>query len=75
MTQYQYLCHQRPPMPGAVPANGLVRVKDPPDGIDVVVIDGVTYNCWGYVIYNRPLTDRELSDYELLFVSTIRAFP
>lgn len=70
MTNYQYLCHQRPPIPGAIPTAGLVSVKDPPDGIETVTIDGRTYNCWGYAIYSRPLTDRELADYELVFAAT-----
>ena len=70
MIQYEYLCHQRPPMPGAVPRDGLVAVRNPPDGVDNVNIDGVTYNCWGYVTYNRSLSDREMSDYELKFVAT-----
>ena len=72
MTQYEYLCYMRPPMPGAIPTNGLVRIKNPLDGVDSVTIKGVTYNCWGYVIYDRPLTDSELQAYELKFLATRR---
>ncbi len=75
MTKFQYLCHQRPPVPGAIPTNGLAEIKDPPDGIDSIQVDGQTYNCWGYVIYDRPLSDKEISDYELKFMCTIRAYP
>ena len=70
MICYEYLCHQRPPMPGAVPKAGLIETRNPPDGVDEVVVDGVSYICWGYVVYDRPLTDKEMSDYELRFMAT-----
>ena len=72
MIQYEYLCYERPPMPGAVPSDGLVKVKTPPDGVDSIIIRGVTYNCWGYVFYDRALSDTELSDYALKFLATHR---
>ena len=72
MIQYEYLCYERPPMPGAVPADGLTKTVFPPDGIDSITIKGVTYNCWGYVFYSRPLSSTELYDYELKFLATHR---
>ena len=70
MTPYQYLCHERPPVPGAIPKNGLAEVKDPPPDVSTITINGTVYNFYGYAIYNRPLTVKEVSDYELLFVAT-----
>ena len=63
---YTYVCRMRPPMPGTIPKNGLKDIIYPPDGIDTVIIHGHEVNNWGTVIYDRPLTDRELSDYELV---------
>lgn len=70
MTHYEYLCHQRPPVPGAIPRTGLVSVIEPPEGISTVTVDSKTYNCWGYAVYDRPLTTKELADYELIFLAT-----
>ena len=69
MIQYRYLCSQRPPMPGAIPTAGLVSIEEPQDGIDTAVVDGRTVNCWGYVVYNRPLSDQEAKNYELTYVN------
>lgn len=74
MTRYKYLCSERPPMPGAIPNDGLVAIEDPPDGVETVVVDGKEMNCWGYVIYSRPLTNGEMSDYELTFMCTQRVY-
>ena len=71
MICYEYLCRQRPPMTGTVPKAGLIDTRPTKtDAVDEIVVDGVTYNCWGYVIYDRPLTDKEMSDYELRFMAT-----
>ena len=72
MILYEYLCYERPPMKDALPPIGLVNVETPPDVVDSIVIRGVTYNCWGYVFYDRALSDTELSDYALKFLATHR---
>ena len=60
MKVYRYYCQFRPPMPGAVPRPGLVRVysydyKQRFDGV----------GAWGFAEYDRPLSDSEVSQYEL----------
>lgn len=62
-TVYRYYCLYRPPMPGGVPRDGLERAIcwDWPQSFNGV-------SSWGYVEYNRPLSDEEVGSYEL-FVS------
>lgn len=62
MKVYRYYCRFRPPMPGAIPRNGLQNVC----AFDTkgVVFDG--NEAWGYADYDRPLTEKEINDYELL---------
>lgn len=63
MSEYTYYCPQRPPAPGAIPDEGLVSI---------VAFEERQYNqalnrmVWGRATYNRPLTNRELFDYELI---------
>lgn len=57
---YRYYTLYRPPMPGAIPRRGLVRVysydyKQSFDGV----------GAWGFAEYDRPLTAQEINDYEL----------
>lgn len=60
MKVYRYYCKFRPPMPGAVPRQGLVRVAS----YDYKQsIGGI--GAWGFAEYDRPLTDEEVYDYEL----------
>ncbi|MCR5837012.1 MAG: hypothetical protein K6G88_10945 [Lachnospiraceae bacterium] len=54
---YSYKCMHRPPSPGAVPKDGLVDVKD----FDMRDESG----CYGEVVYNRALSNKEVCDYEL----------
>lgn len=59
-TVYRYYCRFRPPMPGAIPRRGLVRVysydqKQSFDGI----------GSWGFAEYEEPLTEQEIRAYEL----------
>lgn len=58
---YRYYCRLRPPMPGSVPRQGLVRTyeydyKQSFDGI----------GAWGFAEYDRLLTDEEVNHYELV---------
>ena len=60
-TVWRYYMPFRPPMPGAQPREGLDRVCsfDWPQSFDGV-------SAWGYAEYTRPLTDKEIRDYELV---------
>ena len=60
MKVYRYYCRLRPPMPGGIPRDGLVRIADfdwPQS------FAGVT--AWGWIECSRELTEKEISDYEL----------
>ena len=56
---YRYYLTQRPPAPGAIPRGSKNTVsfdtKQEVDGLEV----------WGYVEYDKPLTEQQISDYEL----------
>ncbi len=57
---YSYLTLRRPPMPGGIPHDGLLEQQ----GFDQRKnLFGMW--CWGIVIYNHPLTENEISEYEL----------
>ena len=61
---YRYGTLMRPPGPGAVPRKGLIqtisnRQFDAPSG----------HFCWGLAEYDRPLTDEEISEYELEYIT------
>ena len=58
--EYRYQCNHRPPGPGAVPKEGLKFCDDRGSGR------------YGDVIYNRPLTDKELKNYELDPVKSVK---
>lgn len=60
MKVYRYYCRLRPPMPGSIPKNGLVRTADFdwPQSFDGVGV-------WGWAEYNRELSEKEISDHEL----------
>lgn len=57
--QYAYLCLMRPPVPGAIPREGLEGV----DFKEGVSLSGHHY--WGHAVYSRQLTDEELNHYDL----------
>jgi hypothetical protein len=59
-TEYRYQCNHRPPGPGAVPKEGLEFCDDNGTGR------------YGDVVYNRPLTDKELKNFELDPVKGVR---
>lgn len=62
-TLWAYRCLMRPPMPGAVPKDGLVEC----DFVERFTKSGKHY--WGRVFYSRKLTDKEVADYELEYLS------
>ena len=58
---YRYYTPYRTPMPGAVPRDGLDRVWC----YDTRQNVGNGISAYGYAEYIRPMTDKEISDYEL----------
>ena len=60
MKVYRYYCLYRPPMPGAIPKHDLVQIAS----FDYrQSFNGI--GCWGWAEYSRPLTEQEITDYEL----------
>lgn len=62
MLRARYALLMRPPMPGAIPRDGLLETK---------CIEGYTpsgHHAWGWAEYNRFLTDDEIRQYELEYV-------
>lgn len=59
---YQYYMLYRPPMPGAMPRDGLYTITclDPRDEIQAI-----GRGAWALLTYKRRLTDREVNQYEL----------
>ena len=56
----------RPPMPGSIPREGLIEIKD---------IEGTTpknHHAWGWAEYNRYLTEQEIKDYELEYIHSTK---
>lgn len=60
--RYVYYMMMRPPMPGAMPIDGLVDLKDFGDKAYVREIDR---EAWGKLIYMRKLSDQEVYNWEL----------
>lgn len=59
---YRYYMTQRPAMPGAMPNKGLEQIEDL-DPWDIIPWLGK--GAYSLITYTRPLTDKEISDYEL----------
>jgi len=62
MDTYVYAMLMRPPQLGAMPTSGMVSCSCEP------VVPPSGHHTWGWVKYNRKLTDKEVSDYELEFI-------
>lgn len=60
--RYVYYMLMRPPMPGAMPIDGLVDLKDFGDKAYVREIDR---EAWGKLVYMRKLSDEEVWNWEL----------
>lgn len=61
MVLYRYYLPHRPPMPGAIPKDGLIRTAS----FDYMQSFG-GIGCWGWAEYSRQLTEKEIYDYELV---------
>lgn len=62
MTKYRYYCRMRPPMPGSIP-RGVIGLEDFGERRHVYEAG---CEAWGWVEYERKLTEREIYDYELV---------
>ena len=58
-----YYLTQRPPAPGAQPKRGLIKCFDYNNRL---YVEAIGRNAWGSAVYDRPLTDEEIDDYELV---------
>lgn len=61
-TSYTYYMPFRPPSPGCQPMEGLLSIIVYDERMKV----GLNLKAWGAVTYDRPLTDQEIKDYELV---------
>lgn len=66
---YRYYCRFRPPMPGAIPRKGLLSTYNFDERKYIPTIEKRAY---GYAIYDRQLTEKEISDYELTPATEMR---
>jgi len=60
--RYRYYCLYRPAGPGSVP-RGLIDLKN---FDDKQFVPEIGKEAWGWVEYEKPLTDKEIRDYELM---------
>ena len=61
-----YYMTQRPPMLGAMPKEGLVRWEMLDDDGRRVFCDKIGLEAYAKLEYSRELTEKEISDYELV---------
>ena len=62
---YIYSCKKRPPVPGAIPNEGLIETEEFEEGST----EQFKFNgAWGTCTYDRKLTSKEVSDYELEYL-------
>lgn len=59
--RFRYFTLYRPPMLGAIPS-GAVEVFSYDDRH---YVEDVRHDAWGYAVYDHPLTEAQISDYEL----------
>jgi len=64
--EYRYYLTQRPPSLGTFPKPKDNRIIDIVEFEDKKFIHNIYCKAWGYVEYEKPLTDKEISDYELI---------
>ena len=64
---YKYYSTQRPVDIGTYPkdfANKPIEIKNFDERI-YVELENDSFRAWGYLIYNQPLTQKQIDDYEL----------
>lgn len=62
--EYKYYYRLRPPSIGCQPRKGLIKMES-----EMITIDDYEY--WGYVTYDRPLTENECYEYDLDYKEVI----
>lgn len=60
---YSYYMTQRPPIPGAMPTEGLEFIDE---NTKLRFINEIGRDAYARLTYNRELTDKEIKDYELI---------
>ena len=66
MNEYSYACLQRPPGPGAVPREGLIRCEYDCDYCEYDCDHiGIGHYVWGVAVYNRKLSVNECQYYDM----------
>lgn len=71
-TTYRYESTQRPVSIGTHPKKGVVEICNYKEGKRKVLCAGWNVvESWGYIEYNRKLTDKEMTDYELAYYGEI----
>lgn len=63
MNTYKYVTTQRPAAPGTYPKKRGEPIEIKNFDERIIYAD---LNAWGYLIYDYPLTDEEMDDYELI---------
>ena len=63
MEHYNYYMTQRPPMPGAMPMDGLMYIDE---FVVKTYCEPIECEAYARVTYSRELTAKEISDYELI---------
>jgi len=61
--EYKYYLTQRPPSLGTHPRINVITICS---YYEKTHIEEIKREAWGYVTYKEPLTDKEISDYELV---------
>ena len=64
--QNKYYLTQRGPGPGALPRSSENLITDVEDFGTRIYVEKINCRAWGYVQYEKPLTKKEISDYELV---------
>lgn len=63
----RYYLTERPPMPGAIPGGGKVtNVEDFGWKVLCDIGNGCSIMAWGYIETKKPLTEEEITQYELV---------
>ena len=64
--RYRYYSIMRPVSVGTYPKSGCGKVIEIKNFDRREMVDSIGRMAWGYIEYSEPLTEKELSDYELV---------